>query len=116
MRNLFQDNPDRWDIAAPAALTSGQGVLVGTQFGVAMHAADNGAPVTLKTEGIVDLPKQAGAGVTFALGARVFWDQANTRCAASAPGLTLIGIAAAAAANADATVRVRLVPSAAAPV
>jgi predicted RecA/RadA family phage recombinase len=42
MRNFIQ-NGDIITVAAPAAVASGDGVLVGTLFGIAVDDADSGA-------------------------------------------------------------------------
>lgn len=90
---------------APYAVTSGQGLLVGSAFGVATADAANGAPVEAVMEGVFTLGKAAGAVTAFA---RVYWDAAARNVTATASGNTLIGVAALAAAGGDATITVRL--------
>ena len=46
-------------LLAPYALASGDGVLVGSLFGVATTSAANGFPVEVRREGVVDLPALA---------------------------------------------------------
>ena len=44
-------------LAAPAAVTSGSGVLVGAIFGIAAHDAASGDPLETVTDGVFDLNK-----------------------------------------------------------
>jgi len=92
-------------VIATGTWTSGQPVLAGSLFGVAVKAAASGDAVGLAIEGVWALPKQGGAGVTFAQGAKVYFD--GTYCTAVVSD-TFIGIAQAAAINADTTVNVLL--------
>lgn len=80
-------------IPAPGTVASGAGVLVGSLFGVANHAATTGAPLTIATEGVFDLPKVGSQA--WAVGALVYWDGPNNRCTTTAGSLKLIGVAAA---------------------
>lgn len=105
MRNFVQ--PGRFvTIAAPAALSSGDGVLIGDLFGVAATDAGIGASVEIATEGVFDLPKEATTDA-FDVGDAVEWDLANDRIAALSTGVK-IGVAVAAAGATAATARVRL--------
>lgn len=92
-------------VVATGTWTSGQPVLAGSLFGVAVKAAASGDSVGLAIEGVWALPKQGGAGVTFTQGAKVYFD--GTYCTAVATD-TFIGIAQKAAVNADTTVNVLL--------
>ena len=74
MENLLLEN-DMLPVVAPYAVASGAGVLVGGIFGVAAHAAANGATVTIATEGVFTLPKATGSAWTS--GQRLFWDDTN---------------------------------------
>lgn len=93
-------------MAAPYALTSGQGALVGALFGVAQHDAGNGSPVVLGIDGVYDLPKEAP--LVIAAGARLFWDNTNRRLTTTNTGNFAVAIATVAALSADTTVRVLL--------
>lgn len=73
---------------APATVASGQGVLVGDIFGVAIAAAASGAPVALQVTGVVRLLKAAG---TINPGVRVFWDNSAGRVTTTATGNRPIG-------------------------
>lgn len=93
-------------LPAPYALTSGQGALVGSIFGVASSDAAITADVVLVREGVCDLTKVAATAI--AQGAKVYWDNAARNITTISAGNTLVGAAAAAALSADATVYVLL--------
>lgn len=97
MKNFVQAG-DTIVVAAPYALTSGQGAQVGQLFGVAVSDATNGADVPLKVTGVFDLTKIGSQAWT--VGALVYWDNTNKRCTTVATGNLLIGAAAAAVSNA----------------
>ncbi|MGR3804826.1 DUF2190 family protein [Marinibacterium profundimaris] len=105
MKNYIQRG-DSITVAAPAAVTSGAGVLIGSLFGVAATDAETGADVAISTVGVFDLPKEPTTD-TFAVGAPVEWDAANDRVTALDEGVQ-IGVAVAAAGATAATVAVRL--------
>lgn len=85
-------------VAAPANVSSGDGVLVGSIFGVASGDALSGASVEIVTEGVFDLPKADEEEWT--VGARIYWDDTAGNCttvdATTAATNTLIGVAVAA--------------------
>lgn len=93
-------------VAAPYALTSGDGALVGSLFGVAHADAANGAEVVLGLTGEYTLAKISAQAWT--VGARIYWDDSNTECTTASSGNKLIGVAMAVAANPSDTGRVRL--------
>ncbi len=93
-------------LIAPSALNSGDGVLVGSIFGVATNAAANGAPVEVRREGVVDLA--ALNTDVAAQGAKAYWDATNKRVTITATNNTLIGAFLNAKANGDVTGRVVL--------
>ena len=104
MKNCVQKG-ENLDLAAPRALVSGEGFVVGSIFAVASAAAANGAPVVGVVEGVFDLPKAAGA---ITAGAKLYWDNTAFNVTTTATSNTLIGVATRAAASGDATARVRL--------
>jgi predicted RecA/RadA family phage recombinase len=108
MAKNFIGPGDKVTVAAPYALTSGQGALVGAVFGVAQHDAGSGADVVLDMAGVYDLTKEPSLAIT--AGARVFWDNTNRRVTTTATSNFCIGRATRAAAGADATARVLLGP------
>jgi predicted RecA/RadA family phage recombinase len=95
---------------APAGgVVSGEGVLIGTCFGVAAYDAPEGSETELNVEGVWSLPKTAGA-VSF--GAPLYWNSAAKNVTTTATGNPRIGFAARGAAAGDTTVDVRLCPPA----
>lgn len=106
MKNFIQTG-DVVPVTAPAGgVVSGNGVIIGSLFGVADHSAAEGAPVQLATRGVFDLPKTSAQAWT--LGAKVYWDAGNGVATTTASGNSLIGVALAAAANPSAVGSVRL--------
>ena len=92
-------------LTAPSDVSSGDGVLVGTIFGIAAGAAVSGAEFEAMTEGVFEMTKATGA---ITQGAKVYWDNTNKNVTTTATANTLIGAATVAAASGDATVPVRL--------
>lgn len=107
MKNYVQPG-ETLALTAPYAVAAGEGLLVGSIFGVAKAAAASGAAVDALTQGVVDLKKGTAAGTAIAAGAKVYWDNAAKVATGTATANTLIGAAVASAADADATVRVKL--------
>lgn len=93
-------------LTAPYALTSGQGVLVGSIFGVATGDAAISTEVEAITEGVFTLTKATGAAWT--VGALIYWDNAARNCTTTVGTNKLIGTAIAAAASGDTVGNVRL--------
>jgi len=75
-------------------------------IGIALDTVAEGESVGCAIEGVVELPKQGGAGVTFDPGQTVYWD--GTKAVESATGNTPAGRAVAAAADAATVVQVKL--------
>jgi predicted RecA/RadA family phage recombinase len=106
MKNYIQ-NGDMITVTAPVGgVTSGQGLLVGSLFGVAAFAAAEGDPVEIATVGVFDLPKAPAAVI--AQGTRVAWDDPTKQIASPGVGLYPVGVAVTAAGNGTTTIRVRL--------
>lgn len=113
MRNFIQSG-DLIKVTAPAGgVTSGDGVLIGSLFGIAGGSAVEGGALTLATKGVYELPKLGTA--VLGTGDKVSWDATNSRCDAPGSGLYPIGVAVEAAGNGSATVKVRLDGTATAP-
>lgn len=104
MKNWIQPG-DIVTVVAPAAVNSGDGLMVGTLFGVAISTAASGDSLEMVTEGVVDLPK---AAVAITQGAKVYWDNAAKNVTTTVGTNTLVGCALVAVAVGDATTRVRL--------
>ena len=105
MRNLIQDG-ENITIPSPGVVASGDPVLVGNLFGVAVHAAIQGEPLTIRTENVFELPCLPAA--VFAVGDPVYFDPAKASCVNASAGKHLIGAATVAAGNGAVLVRVRL--------
>jgi predicted RecA/RadA family phage recombinase len=106
MKNFIQ-NGDMVSVTAPAGgIASGQGVLVGSLFGVAAKTAAEGESVEIATTGVYELPK--APATVIAQGARVAWDDAAKQVVLPGAGLYPIGVAVLAAGNGPAVARVRL--------
>jgi predicted RecA/RadA family phage recombinase len=107
MKNYVQHG-ERLDLAAPYAVTSGQGALIGATFGVAVTDLANGVTGAFTVEGAFTLTKATGASTGGAQGARAYWNNTNRNVTAVASGNTLIGVFLATCADGDATAVVRL--------
>lgn len=96
MKNYVQEG-NIITVAAPYAVASGAGALVGTLFGVAQTAAASGEQVPLVVRGVFTLPKAASQAWT--VGAAIYWDNTAKVCTTVTTSNTLIGKATAAVAN-----------------
>jgi predicted RecA/RadA family phage recombinase len=107
MKNYFQPGKTL-TLTAPYAVTSGDGLLVGSIFGVAAGDAASGATIEAALTGVFDLTKIGSQAWT--VGAKVYWDDTNKRCTTVATDNTLIGVAVEAVAGGagDTIGRVRL--------
>jgi predicted RecA/RadA family phage recombinase len=107
MNNYIQDG-ERIDITAPYAVSTGGGCLVGTcLFGIAVDTYSSGSAGVIATEGVFDIAK--ATGVSFAAGARVYWDDTNKVCTTSGTGTSLeVARAITTAGTAATTVRAQL--------
>lgn len=92
-------------LVAPAAVESGDVVIVGSIIGVAQGDAASGAAVDVAVLGVWTLPKDNAA---IGEGVKTYWVTATSVCSATSAGNTLIGVAVAAAADSASTVDVRL--------
>ena len=71
MKNYVQPG-NTITLIAPYAVTSGDGLLVGSIFGVAAGTAILGDPVETAVEGVYDLKRVASQA--WAAGDRIYWD------------------------------------------
>jgi predicted RecA/RadA family phage recombinase len=94
------------DLVAPYDVNSGDGMLVGSLFGVASNDAVSGAAVVAELVGVWELKKTSAQAWT--QGAKVYWDNTAKEVTTTATANTLIGVAAEAAANPSSTGIVRL--------
>ncbi len=111
MKNLVQ--PGRTiTVTAPATVDSGDGVLIGSLFGVAAGDAATGESLDLVTEGVFALAKNSAS--VFTVGAFVYFNATDGNAHSNADedsnsgGTVRIGVAVAVAGAGATTVRVRL--------
>lgn len=100
MKNYKQPG-ENVTVAAPAALTAGDGVLVGSLFGIAQETVAIGVDVTIVRRGVFTLPKVSAQAWT--VGAPIYWDNAAKNCTTTVGTNKLIGVATAVAGNPSAT-------------
>lgn len=98
MKNFVQEGAVV-TVVAPANVTSGQGLLFGQLFGVALRTVPSGAEVDVQVRGVVELPKVAGS---VAVGVLLYWDNTNGRATTVATGNRPIGFHVGKVANAGA--------------
>jgi len=96
MKN-FEANGEVMTVTAASAVVSGQGLLVGSIFGVAAADAGTGEQVAVNLTGVYELPKAPSQA--WSQGATIYWDAENSRCTTTASGNTRIGVAWAAVAG-----------------
>lgn len=107
MKNYVQPG-NTITLTAPYAVTSGDGLLVGSIFGVAAGTAILGDPVETAVEGVYDLKKVASQA--WVAGDRIYWDNTVKQTTKTLTANTLIGVATEAVAGGatDLIGRVRL--------
>ena len=107
MKNFVQPG-STITLTAPYAVACGDGLLVGSIFGIASGTAALGEPVETALVGIFDITKVGSQAWT--VGARVYWDNTNKRCTKVATDNTLVGVAVEAVASGagDTIGRIRL--------
>ncbi|MCC3245086.1 DUF2190 family protein [Methylocystis sp. WRRC1] len=102
MQNFVQVG-DVLTVTAPAAVNSGDFVIVGKIAGVAATDAESGADVELATKGVFELPVTG-----LAAGEPVFWDATPGVLTATPTDNTRVGVAV--AASGASTTRVKIDP------
>ena len=106
MQNYIQ-NGHVITVTTPAGgITSGEGLIVGSIFGVAAYSAAEGDMLELVTTGVYKLPKATAAVLT--VGARVAWDNTAKNINVPGAGRFPVGVATEAAGNGVTGVAVRL--------
>jgi predicted RecA/RadA family phage recombinase len=106
MKNFVQDG-DVLTVTAPAAVVSGQFILIGTAlYGFCTTDAANGAQVEILTEGVFDVPKVSAQA--WAVGDKIYWDNTAKLFTTVLTSNTYVGVAVAVAANPTSTGRIRL--------
>jgi len=106
MKNFLQAG-SILSLIAPYALVSGDGLLVGSIFGVATNAAASGAPVEAYVDdGVVALTCLSTD--TGGVGTKVYWDNTNKRLTTTVGSNSLVGVLVVAKLAAETTATVRL--------
>lgn len=105
MKNFVQLG-DVITVPAPAAVTSGKLVVIGSLVGVAQKAAGVGEDVALLTEGVISYAKVSALAI--AVGDKLYYDAANDVVNKTAEDNTLVGFAVAASADPSPTARFKL--------
>lgn len=108
MKTFIQPGEKYDFVVAGTAVTAGQGLLVGSMFGVVESTAAVGARSVLILQGVVDMAKAASQAWT--VGQRIYWDSTAKVATNVSTSNTLIGVAWAAvgAGAGETTGRVRL--------
>lgn len=88
------------------ALSSGDGYLIGSLFGVAVADAAIGEVVQLQVVGVVDIAKTSAEA--WSVGEKIYWVNSTRRATSTAGANKFIGVATEVAANPSSTGRVRL--------
>jgi predicted RecA/RadA family phage recombinase len=96
------------EVTLPYARNPGEGVLVGSLFGVCSVGGAQGDADNIHTEGIYGLTAATGASTDAVFGAKAYWDNTNKRITPVATSNSYVGVFAAAKATTDAAARVRL--------
>ena len=104
-KNYVQEG-DIVTVPAPADVTSGKLVVIGSLIGITQKAALSGQPMPLLTNGVNSYAKTSALAI--AVGDKVYYDAANDLLNKTDVGNTLVGIAVEAAANPSATVKFKL--------
>jgi len=110
MKNFVQEG-NTITVTAPAAVTSGQLVVVGSLVGVAAFDAAQGEDVEIQRSGVFTLPKVTTDVIS--QGDKLYWDagQGKLTVTAGTGSKPLVGAARAAAGNGTTTVEVVLMPT-----
>jgi predicted RecA/RadA family phage recombinase len=106
MKN-FISRGDHVTVTAAADIASGDFVLAGKFYGVAVIAGLTGSKVPLDRNGVYEMPKAAGA---WSQGDALYWDSAAKNFTKTAAGNAEVGIAFADALAGDATGKVDIRP------
>lgn len=107
MKNYVQEG-DVLTLIAPYAVDAGDGMLVGSLFGVATTDGASGAEVeAFVGEGVFDIEKVSAQAWT--QGQSIYWDNSAKKATTTSSANTFIGFATRVEANPTATGRVRLI-------
>lgn len=107
---IFVQEGESIDYTPVADVAPGDVIVQGDLIGIAKRSIAANALGALAIEGVFDVAKAAGGGVTFAVGAIAYWDDTNDLAVATdgAGANKRLGKVILAAADADSVVRVKL--------
>jgi predicted RecA/RadA family phage recombinase len=110
MKNFIQEGKTI-PVTAPAAVVSGEVVVVGSIVGVAAFDAASGADVEVTVDGVFELLKISSDVI--AQGDKLYWDsvQAKLTKTAGTGSKPMVGVATEAAGNSVTTVNCLLMPT-----
>lgn len=106
MKN-FKQTGDIIEVTAPAAVASGDIVVIGGLAGIAFTDAESGAKLNIKTTGVFEL-KKTSAQAWSTVGLAIYRDASTGLATTTSSGNALIGKNVAVAANPSAVGLVRL--------
>ena len=106
--NNFVHKGDVLEVAAPADVSSGDGVLVGSIFGVASKNALSGERLNVQVEGVVRLPKEPTDNI--AEGDKLNWDDSGKHLQKATSTLDNVATAEKAADSNESEVEAKLTP------
>jgi predicted RecA/RadA family phage recombinase len=111
MKNYVQPG-DVISAVAPYQRNAGEAsILGGSLFGVAVDTVASGSTGVFALNGVYDITKNTGAGESYTLGQRLFWDNTNKRITSTSTSNVAVGLCVVAAATGDATARIKLAGS-----
>jgi predicted RecA/RadA family phage recombinase len=106
MQNYIQNGHVITVPTPTGGIASGEGLIVGSIFGIAAYSTAEGDPLELAITGAYKLPKAITAVLT--IGARVAWDNTAKNINVPGAGRFPVGVATEAAGNGITSVAVRL--------
>lgn len=104
----FIQDGDYIEVTLPYARTGGQGVLIGSLFGVCVIEGALGDVINIHTSGVYGLEAATGASTDATQGAKAYWDNTNRRITPVATSNSYVGTFATPKATSQAFASVRL--------
>lgn len=104
----FVQDGDYIEVTLPYDRNPGEGVLVGTMFGISVDGGLQGEVKNIHREGVYGLVAASGASTDAIQGALAYWDNTNKRITPVSTSNTLVGKFAVAKTTSQATARVAL--------
>ena len=107
MKNFVQPG-NIIDVLAPADVLSGEGVRIGSLFGIAITNALSGEKLSITVEGVVETAKLTSDVMT--VGAKVNWNNSNAEVQLATSTLDGVGTIVEDAGNGATVVKIKLTP------